>query len=107
MEMTASLKEMVSKQFEDLPDEFKKEFQTDRPFYEAKPSADAPTGMKGRVPVFEVLTITDEIEEAILRSKGEEEIYKIARKNGMLMLKEDAMIKCMNGKVPFTELAEL
>ena len=54
-----------------------------------------------------MLHITDEIEEAILRSKGEEEIFKLARKDGMLTIKEDAMIKCMDGKIPFIELAEL
>jgi type IV pilus assembly protein PilB len=107
MEMTLSLKEMVQKQFNDLPDEFKKEFQIDRPLYEPIGNAQYPTGMKGRVPVFEVLSVTDEIEEAILRSKGEEAIKEIARKNGMITIKEDAMIKCMSGIVPFTELAEL
>ncbi len=107
MEMSLSLKEMIETQFADLPQEFKKEFKIDRPFFEAKPSAQFPTGMKGRVPVFEVLSITDEIEEAILRSKGEEEIRKIARKNGMVSIKEDAMLKCMDGKIPFIELAEL
>ena len=107
MEMTLSLKEMVEKQFEDLPNEFKKEFSIDRPLYEPVPNAQYPTGMKGRVPVFEVLSVTDEIEEAILRNKGEEAIKDIARKNGMISIKEDAMIKCMGGLVPFTELAEL
>lgn len=107
MEMTPSLKEMVDKQFNDLPIEFKKAYKADRPFYEVKTNEQYPTGMKGRVPVFEVLHITDEIEEAILRSKGEEEIKKIARKNGMVTLKEDAMLKCMDGKIPFIELAEL
>ena len=107
MEMTPSLKQMVEKQFSDLPDEFKKEFKIDRPLFEPKGNAEYPTGMKGRVPVFEVLSITDEIEEAILRSKGEEEIFKLARKNGMTTIKEDAMIKCMDGKVPFADLAEL
>ncbi len=107
MEMTPSLKEMVDTQFNDLPIEFKKAYKADRPFYEVKTNEQYPTGMKGRVPVFEVLHITDEIEEAILRSKGEEEIKKIARKNGMVTLKEDAMLKCMDGKIPFIELAEL
>lgn len=107
MEMTPSLKEMVDKQFNDLPIEFKKAYKADRPFYEVTTNEQYPTGMKGRVPVFEVLHITDEIEEAILRSKGEEEIKKIARKNGMVTLKEDAMLKCMDGKIPFIELAEL
>ena len=51
--------------------------------------------------------VPDEIEEAILHSKGEEVIRKLARANGMISIKEDAMIKCMDGKVPFIELAEL
>jgi type IV pilus assembly protein PilB len=107
MEMTPSLKEMVEKQFSDLPMEFKQKFQIDRPLFEAKGGPENPTGMKGRTPVFEVLPITDEIEEAILRSKGEEEIFRIARKDGMVTIKEDAMVKCMDGKIPFIELAEL
>ncbi len=107
MEMTLSLKEMVDTQFKDLPDEYKKEFAIERPLFEAKPNEQYPTGMKGRVPVFEVLHVTDEIEEAILRSKGEEEIRKLARAKGMITIKEDAMIKCMAGRVPFIELAEL
>lgn len=107
MEMTASLQELIEKQFHDLPVEFKKEFEINRPLYEAIGNTQFPTGMKGRVPVFEVLSITDEIEEAILRSKGEEAIREIARKNGMITMKEDAMIKCMGGLIPFIELAEL
>lgn len=107
MEMTASLREMVDTQFADLPDEFKVKFQVDRPFYQARGNQENPTGLKGRTPVFEVLMIDEEVEEAILRSKGEEEIRKIARRKGMTTIKEDAMLKCMDGKIPFTELAEL
>jgi type IV pilus assembly protein PilB len=107
MEMTSSLKQMVEQQFADLPDEFKEKFQIARPFYQSRGNQENPTGIKGRTPVFEVLPITEEIEEAILRSKGEEEIRKIARRGGMTTIKEDAMLKCMDGKIPFTELAEL
>ncbi len=107
MTMTPSLTQLVESQFADLPDEFKKAFQTNRPLYQARGNAENPTGMKGRTPVFEVLPIDDDIEEAILRSKGEEEIRKLARLKGMTSIKEDAMLKCMAGKIPFTELAEL
>jgi type II secretory ATPase GspE/PulE/Tfp pilus assembly ATPase PilB-like protein len=107
MEMTASLKEMVEKQFSDLPEEYKQKFEINRPLYEAKGTTENPSGIKGRTPVFEVLKIDEEIEEAILRNKGEQEIWKIARGKGMTTLKEDAMLKCMDGKVPFIELAEL
>lgn len=107
MEMTPSLKEMVQRQFKDMPEEYKVKMNLTRPLYEAKGNTQFPSGMKGRVPVFEVLNVTDEIEEAILRSKGEEEIWKIARKDGMVTIKEDAMLKCFDGIVPFIELAEL
>ncbi|MBP6948610.1 MAG: type II/IV secretion system protein [Candidatus Pacebacteria bacterium] len=107
MEMTPALKELVTRQFEDMPEEFRVKMDLTRPLYEAKGNAQFPSGMKGRLPVFEVLNITDDIEEAILRSKGEEEIWKIARKDGMVTIKEDAMMKCFAGKIPFIELAEL
>jgi type IV pilus assembly protein PilB len=107
MEMTPSLKELVRKQFEDMPEEFRIKMDLTRPLYEAKGNAQFPSGMKGRMPVFEVLNVTDEVEEAILRSKGEEEIWKIARKDGMVTIKEDAMMKCFAGKIPFIELAGL
>jgi type IV pilus assembly protein PilB len=107
MEMTPALKELVERQFKDMPEEYKIKMDITRPLYEAKGNAQYPSGMKGRVPVFEVLNVTDEIEEAILRSKGEEEIWKIARKDGMVTIKEDAMTKCFAGIVPFIELAEL
>src|SRR5574343_443593 len=98
MEVTPSLKELVRKQFEDMPEEFRVKMNLDRPLYEAKGNAQYASGMKGRMPVFEVLNITDEIEE---------EIWKIARKDGMVTIKEDAMMKCFEGKIPFIELAEL
>jgi type IV pilus assembly protein PilB len=107
MEMNASLTAMIHDQFADLPLEWKASIPLDQPFHEARPSPQFATGMKGRLPVFEILTFDKNIEEAILRSKGEQAIWEIARKKGMTTLKEDGMIKCMKGKIPFTELAEL
>ncbi len=107
MQMTAGLTEMVNESFKDLPDEFKKNFPLDKPLNEAKPNVKFANGMKGRVPVFEVLTFTQDIEEAVLHSKGEEEIWKLARANGMITMKEDAIIKCIEGVIPFVEINEL
>ncbi len=107
MEMNASLTKLIDTTFADLPPEFKIKYKLDRPFHTAVPNAQYPTGMKGRVPVFEILTFDKDIEEAILRSKGEEAIWQLARKKGMVTLKEDAMIKCIAGKIPFPEINEL
>ena len=108
MEMNAGLTTMVKEQyFKDLPDKFKSKLPLDQPLYEAKPNAQFATGMKGRVPVFEVLTFTASVQEAVLHSKGEEEIWKLARAEGMITMKEDAILKCINGIIPFVEINEL
>jgi type IV pilus assembly protein PilB len=59
--------------------------------------------MEGRVAVFEMLEVDKEIEKAILAKADEPELTKLARKKGMITLKEDAMLKSMNGIVPFRE----
>lgn len=107
MEMNTGLTELVQKSFKDLPDEFKSKLPLDQPLYEAKPNATYANGTKGRVPVFEVLTFTSAIQEAVLHSKGEEEIWKLARADGMITMKEDAIIKCIAGHIPFVEINEL
>lgn len=107
LEMTPGLTAMLEGQFADLPEEFKKELPLDKPLSEAKASAESSTGLKGRIPVFEVLTFDDEIQEAVLHSKGEEEMWKLARAKGYMTMKEDAIIKSINGKIPFVEINEL
>lgn len=107
MESSESMKTMVEEQFKDLPEAFKKDLPLDKPLHKAVPNASSPTGMKGRVPVFEVLTFTDPIQDAVLHGKGEEEIWQLARANGMMTMKEDAIIKSIKGIIPFTEINEL
>lgn len=107
IELSDSIETMLEAQFKDLPEEFRKILPLHKPLHQAKPSEAFPNGVKGRTPVFEVLTFTANIQEAVLHSKGEEEIWKLARANGMMTLKEDAIIKSINGIVPFTEINEL
>lgn len=107
MESNESMKKMVEEQFSDLPEEFKKELHLDQPLHQAKPSEQFPSGLKGRAPVFEVLTFVDEIQDAVLHKKSEEEIWAIARKNGAMTMKEDAIVKSIKGIIPFTEINEL
>ncbi len=61
MEMNTGLTAVVKESFNDLPDIFKSKLPLDKPLHEAKPNEGSVTGLKGRVPVFEVLTFTDEI----------------------------------------------
>ena len=98
-----SYKEMVKGQFGDLNPEFLSTLPFTDTLHAQKPSPSSRTGMEGRIAVFEMLEIDKDVEKAILGKKDENEIYKIARSKGMITLKEDALLKSMNGQVPFRE----
>lgn len=98
---------MVEKQFEDLPPAFKKQLNLSRPLYEASPTEECSTGMRGRIAVFEVFSVDKEIERIILAEPTEPRLWEAARKKGMLTVKEDAILKCMNKIVPFQEVSGL
>ncbi|MFA6392704.1 MAG: GspE/PulE family protein [Candidatus Paceibacterota bacterium] len=95
---------MLDKHFADLPAEFKSKLNLTDYVYEAVPSTECPSGIKGRVPVYEMFKIDKEMQEIILRKPQEQEIYKLARSRGMLTIREDAFIKSMNGLIPFKEV---
>ena len=95
---------MFDKHFADLPEEFKSKINFKKDIYEAVPSPECPSGMLGRVPVYEMFKIDKEMQKIILQKPQEEEIYRLARSRGMLTIREDAIIKSMNGLIPFKEV---
>lgn len=101
---TEIIKAIREKQFSDLPEIYRKNLNLDRDFNEAIPAEECPTGTKGRVPVLEILDIDTEIQNAIVSKASDDDIYKLARSKGMIFMKEDAMIKSMDGIIPFVEI---
>ena len=102
--MDKSVKMQIEEQMKDLPIEFKKEIGVKGEMYETVPSSECPSGTRGRIAVFEMFKIDREMQEVILKNPVEEEIYRVARKKGMLMMKEDAMLKSLEGIIPFREV---
>jgi type IV pilus assembly protein PilB len=98
-----SYRQMVKKQFGDLSSDILAKLPFSPYFHSPKPTKDNYSGTAGRIAIFEMLKVDKEIEELILNRADENEIYKNARSKGMITLKEDALLKSMQGKVPFTE----
>jgi type IV pilus assembly protein PilB len=107
MTMEGSLKMMVDKQFADLPAEFRNEIPVATEMLGVESSPQCPIGTKGRIAVFEMFKMNSEIEQVILHNPIESEVYKIARKNGLVTVKEDTIIKAMQKLVPFEEINQL
>ena len=62
------------------------------------------TGYRGRTGVFEVLEITEEIKELIVKKASSDEIKEQARKQGMKTMMEDGIEKALNGETSLEEV---
>jgi type IV pilus assembly protein PilB len=105
--ITPSLREMLEKDFADLPGPYRKSIPEFKEFYEAAPTADCPNGTRGREAVFEILKMDTDLEKVVLATPVEEKVYAAARAKGMLTMREDAIIKALAGEIPFEEVNTL
>jgi type IV pilus assembly protein PilB len=74
-------------------------------FYEGSgcPTCDG-QGTKGRMGVYELLLADRDIADGIHQGMTESELVDLARRNGMHLMFEDALIKAMQGHVSMTEV---
>ncbi len=59
---------------------------------------------KGRVGIFEVMPITEEIGKLILQRKPASDLKQLALKNGMLLMKQDGYLKALEGITSIEEV---
>jgi type II secretory ATPase GspE/PulE/Tfp pilus assembly ATPase PilB-like protein len=64
----------------------------------------AHTGYKGRIGVYEILKMSDEIKNLVLKKASSAEIEEEAAKEGMTNLLEDGVIKIINGATTLSEI---
>ena len=62
------------------------------------------TGYMGREGVFEVLSVTDEIKKLINRRESSDVIKKAAHRQGMKLLRENALAKTSKGRTTYNEV---
>ncbi len=53
------------------------------------------TGYKGRVGIFEIFTINSEAEEIIISEPTQKQLIEIAKKNGMIQMRQDGFLKVL------------
>lgn len=102
-----SMKLYLDRQFADLPEEHKKKLPPFKEFFHATPTAQCPSGTRGRVGVFEILLMDKKIEQVLLTEPVEEKVYAAARAGGMLTMREAAIVKALAGEIAFEEINTL
>ncbi len=62
------------------------------------------TGFKGRLGIYEIIQVTDEIQRLILKNASASAIEEAARKNGFRSMTEDGIDKCLKGLTTMEEV---
>lgn len=102
-------KELVRQEIEGLPDKYKVKFNLDFnqfKFYKAKGCQEcAGLGYKGQLGIFEIFRITDEVRELISAENiSETQLNSIARQNGMITMRQDGILKVIQGITSLDEV---
>lgn len=103
--VTPSIRSMFEESFATLPAELRPTIKDT--LYEAQRTPTCPSGLRGRMAVMEAMEMRPNIEQIILQSPIESKIWEAARKNGMLTMQEDALLKAFEGTVPYSEVTAL
>ena len=105
--VSAGMKAHLDKKFADLPQRYRSKIPDFTSFRDAVPSARSPSGMRGRIGVFEVFEVDEEIRTIIFDNPSEVKMYEAARKNGFMTMGEDAIVKGLKGLIPFSEAVKI
>jgi type IV pilus assembly protein PilB len=105
MELGASDRKRIEADMETLPEPYR--FKIPDKAYEPQRTPTCPTGLRGRMAVFEVLEMSSEIEKIVLDNPVDSKLWASARKQGMLTMREDALMKAFDKKIPLSEVESL
>ena len=99
------IQEIIKKELEKLPEDLTKDLSEP---YEIYHSTGCPAcqnkGVSGRIALFEILTMTPELEEIINTSPTEHRILEEARRQGMISLRQDGVLKALKGLISIEEV---
>ncbi len=72
--------------------------------WKAVPTADNPTGYRGRTTIVECLVMDDALRAAVMRRDGMVQIEQLARQQGMRTMFEDGLLKALRGQTTLEEV---
>ena len=100
-------KRMILREIEGFPEKIRQEIKISEPLYlwEPKGCRDCnQQGFSGRVGLFEVLEMTDEIGEVVLKRLTEKNLEIEAKKQGMTTMRQDGILKVLKGVTTVAEV---
>jgi len=101
------IRELILKEIEGLPPKTKEDFKIPEKLtiYEAVGCRKCNNeGYTGRIGLFEILSMTDQLSDIILKAPNEREILKEAKRQGMINMKQDGVLKVLAGATTIEEV---
>ncbi len=97
----------IKKELDAIPENNKadkKRVPAELKFFHGVGCSECTQGYKGRIGLFEVLRITDEIEELAVKKMPADEIKSEAIKDGMITMRQDGILKALKGITTIDEV---
>jgi len=107
IEAPKQVSDEIEKELAELTPEQRKMFSWKKPFKICRPVGCRECGnkgTKGRVAVYEMLSMTPELEKIINESLTESKLEEEAKRQGMVTMKQDGIFKVLKGLISFEEM---
>lgn len=105
VELQGEEKEKIQKVLDSISDpEYKKDLQTEKIWKPIGCKECNSTGYKGRIGVYEGILVDSSIEETVVSNPSDTEIRKISKKQNLLTMEQDGIIKVLKGITSLSEL---
>ncbi len=107
VEASPEIKEMISKDIKEMPDSIRKEVKIPSPLYLYKSQGCKKcnnTGFVDQVALYEVLNMTPELGQLILKTLAEPDIKKEAEKQERISMRQDGILKVLDGITTIEEV---
>ncbi|MCX6764264.1 MAG: GspE/PulE family protein [Candidatus Nealsonbacteria bacterium] len=100
-------KKMILREIERLPEHMRKKTKINPNFTIFKPKGCKKCGGKGysgRVAIVEILEMTDQLAELTLKRGSEAEVAEEAKRQGMITMRQDGILKVLSGETSIEEV---
>jgi type II secretory ATPase GspE/PulE/Tfp pilus assembly ATPase PilB-like protein len=107
IEPKAELRDIIEKELAVLPESVKKDLKVTKPLavYTTKGcNKCGNTGFSGRIALYEILLMTESLADIISKEPSESRILKEAKAQGMITMKQDGIIKVLQGITTIEEV---
>lgn len=102
-----AVKETLQGELENMPEALKKKIRIPKAIYRAKASAACPKGTRGRAAIFEMLKMNRDLEKLVLKKPSDAEVEEEAARQGMVTMRQDGIMKVLEGKIGLEDLIEI